>query len=348
MDFKELTEQEKFLKKLYQGQYREILSVPMQYATYQKLMKEHPQLQIEEDLYTKYSKDHHGITVVDVEKTTENAEINMVRHSRYSYPILHNHSFVEIAYVYSGKCTHYVENQAFEMKEGDLCILAPESMHTITALDDESIVLNILMSKKQLDESFLAMVKEKHLLADFFENILYGKSVSPYIIFPTGQDEWIKLVYEHMFQEITEKRYAYRQSLELYVRQLFIHIIRNYEMLAQVSKPLDRKPDENVVAVLGYISVNYNKVTLKNVAEFFNYSESYMSRMLKKYTGKTFVVLVNSLQMKCAAEMLSTTDKSLSEISQEVGCFDYSHFSKKFKKEYDMTPDMYRRNHRLI
>ena len=52
MDFKELTEQEKFLKKLYQGQYREILSVPMQYATYQKLMKEHPQLQIEEDLYT--------------------------------------------------------------------------------------------------------------------------------------------------------------------------------------------------------------------------------------------------------------------------------------------------------
>lgn len=27
MDFKELTEQEKFLKKLYQGQYREILSV---------------------------------------------------------------------------------------------------------------------------------------------------------------------------------------------------------------------------------------------------------------------------------------------------------------------------------
>lgn len=343
MNFRELTEQEKFLKKLYQGQYRDMLSVPMQYAAYQKFIKEHPEMLMREDLYTKYSKDHHGITVADVEETASNAEINVVKHERYSYPILHNHAYVEIAYVYSGSCTHYVENQSFEMKEGDLCILAPEAMHVITALDDESIVLNILMSKKQLDESFLAMVKEKHLLAAFFENILYGKSVSPYIIFPTGQDLWMKQVFEKMFQETIDKKYAYQQSLELYVRQLFIHIIRNYEMLAQVSEPLDRKPDENVVAVLGYISVNYNKVTLKDVAEFFNYSESYMSRMLKKYTGKTFGALVNSLQMKCAAELLSTTERSLSDISQEVGCFDYSHFSKKFKKEYGMTPDMYRK-----
>ena len=343
MDFRKLTKQEKFLKKLYQGQYRELLSVPMQYAAYQEFIKDHPEFAIQEDLYTKYSKNHHGITVADVEETAASGEINVVRHERYSYPVLHNHSYVEIAYVYSGKCTHYVENQSFEMKEGDLCILAPEAMHAITALDDETIVLNILMSKKQLDDSFLAMVKEKHLLATFFENILYGKSVSPYIIFPTGQDAWIKQIFENMFQETLEQKYAYQQSLELYVRQLFIHIIRNYEMMAQVSEALDRKPDENVVAVLGYISVNYNKVTLKEVAKFFNYSESYMSRMLKKYTGKTFGALVNSLQMKCAAELLRTTEKSLSEIGQEVGCFDYSHFSKKFKKEYGMTPDMYRK-----
>lgn len=345
MDFKKLTKQEKFLKKLYQGQYHELLSVPMQYAAYQAFIKEHPKLMIQEDLYTKYSKNHCGITVADVEETAANREINVVRHERYSYPVLHNHSYVEIAYVYSGQCTHYVENQSFEMKEGDLCILAPDAMHVITALDDETIVLNILMSKNQLDDSFLAMVKEKHLLAEFFENILYGKSVSPYIIFPTEKDAWMKQVFEHMFQEAQEQKYAYQQSLELYVRQLFIHIIRNYEMMAQVSEPLDRKPDENVVAVLGYISVNYNKVTLKEVAEFFNYSESYMSRMLKKYTGKTFGALVNSLQMKCAAEFLTTTEKSLSEIGQEVGCFDYSHFSKKFKKEYGMTPDMYRKQH---
>ena len=132
-------------------------------------------------------------------------EIMLVKHERYSYPILHNHAYVEIAYVYNGECTHYIGNHSFSMKKGDLCILAPETMHTIVAVNDESIVLNILMSKRQLDQSFLAMVREKHLLAEFFQNILYGKSVSPYIMFPTGQDEWLRQIFQRMFEEMTEK-----------------------------------------------------------------------------------------------------------------------------------------------
>ena len=41
--FTELTDQEKFLKKLYQGEGQKILSTPMQYAAYKKLMQEHPE-----------------------------------------------------------------------------------------------------------------------------------------------------------------------------------------------------------------------------------------------------------------------------------------------------------------
>lgn len=342
-DFLELTAQEKFLKGLYTGVGHEMLSTPMQYAGYRKLLEEHPEFAIDHDLYSEYAKDHHGITVAEIENITQAGKVTVVRHERYGYPILHNHSFVEIAYVYSGICTHYIENQSFKMQEGDFCILAPEAMHVITALSDDTIVLNILLSKEKLDQSFLAMVKEKQLLAEFFQNVLYGQTVSPYIIFPTGNDRWMKHTIEQMYRENAEKKYAYRESLELYVRQMFIHILRNYEVLARVSEPLNRRPEENAAAVLGYISMNYNRITLKEVAEFFNYSESYMSRMLKKYTGQTFGALVSSLQMKRAVELLNTGEKTLTEIAQEVGCFDYSHFSKKFKKEYGVTPDLYRK-----
>lgn len=348
--FTELTDQEKFLKKLYQGEGQKILSTPMQYAAYKKLMQEHPEYELKQDVYSEYSKDHQGITVTAADKINETGDIYVVQHERYGYPIFHNHAFVEIAYVYSGRCTHCIEyrkQQSFEMTAGDLCILAPETMHAITALEDDAVILNILMSKEELDHWFLKMVKEKQLLAEFFENVLYGKSVSPYILFPTGDDGWIRQTFREMYQETRERSYAYRESLELYVRQLFIHVLRNYEMLARVSEPMNHKPEENAAAILGYISANYNKATLKSMAEFFNYSESYMSRFLKKYTGQTFGALVTSLQMKHAAELLSekSQNHALTEIAQEVGCFDYSHFSRKFKKIYGISPDQYRKKY---
>lgn len=136
--------------------------------------------------------------------------------------------------------------------------------------------------------------------------------------------------------------------MQLYTRQLFIHILRDYQILAKVSTPKEQKIDDNIVAILGYLSVNYNRITLKEVALFFNYSEAYMSRILKKHTGKTFGMLIGDLQMKHAKELLENSDKALTDIAQEIGCFDYSHFSRKFKKEYDISPDSYRKNRSKI
>ena len=120
-------------------------------------------------------------------------------------------------------------------------------------------------------------------------------------------------------------------------------MIRYYQMQAIVAESVQYTHDNHIVAILGYISVNYNQVTLKETAEFFNYSEAYLSRMLKKYTSKTFVQIVSELQMKHAKELIEAGKLSLAEISQEVGCFDASHFTKKFKKQFGISPDEYRK-----
>lgn len=71
---------------------------------------------------------------------------------------------------------------------------------------------------------------------------------------------------------------------------------------------------------------------------------AYLSRMLKCYTGKTFGKIITELQMKHAKELIEEGKMNLTEIGQEVGCFDASHFSRKFKREFGMSPDEYRRS----
>lgn len=149
-----------------------------------------------------------------------------------------------------------------------------------------------------------------------------------------------------MYRESQKRKYAFEESLVLYARLLFIHIIRDYEMMAIVPGYSNCNMDNNIVAILGYISTNYNIVSLQELAGFFCYNESYLSRLLKYHTGKTFNTIVNELKLEHAREMLENTDKTIGQISQEVGCFDSSHLSKKFNKRYGISPKEYREKSR--
>lgn len=339
----QMTQLEKAYKEIYEKDGHALLEQPMTYEQY---------LQLDEDkkiLYREMEKHRSTVfnnmyenTVADIDTKPDLGYVEIVQHSRYSYPILHNHEYIELVYVYSGSCMHFVENQSFEMKRGDLCILAPNAMHAISAYEDDAVLVNIMMSQKLFDASFLKMMQRGTVLPEFFESVLYERKVSPYIIYPTGNDEWMHEIVLHMVKERRKKDYLYNESVSLMVRQMFIHILRNYELMAIVSDPICHMQENRIVALMGYISVNYRSITLAQTADFFGYSRAYMSQILSNYTGKTFTALVNEEKMKNAAKLLRETRLSLTEIGVEVGCYDASHFTHKFKKIYGMTPTEYR------
>lgn len=347
-ELERLTSMEKKMKELYQGEGENFLSRPMSYAEYKHLMEEHPEYPDVGFVYEEGSMERMGTTITEVEAITSGDRISVQVHERYGYPVMHNHVFIEMIYVYSGTCTHFIENRSFPMKAGDVCFLSTNVRHVITALEDNVIVLNVLLSKKMIDTGFLALMKEKYLLADFFKAILYEQGPSSYILFPTEGDERIRRLFENMYLESIRKEYAFQEYLLLYTKQLLIELIRHYQMRAVVAESVQNHQDNHMVAILGYLSVNYDHATLSETAGFFNYSESYLSRMLKKYTGKNFMQIITELQMKHAGELLREGKRSLAEISQEVGCFDTSHFSKKFRKVYGMSPDEYRKKNQLL
>lgn len=339
----QMTQLEQAFKKIYEKDGHALLERPMTYEQYLKLDAD------KKALYGKMEQ-HRGAVISSMFENTveglgnqpDSDYVEIVQHGRYSYPILHNHGYIELIYVYSGRCVHFVENQTFEMKRGDLCILAPNALHAISANADDAVLINIMISQKLFDASFLKMMRRGPALFEFFESILYERKVSPYIIYPTGNDEWLQELVLHMVKERRKKDYLYNESVSLMVRQMFIHILRNYELMAIVSDPICHMQENRIVALMGYIAVNYRSITLAQTADFFGYSRAYMSQILSKYTGKTFTALVDEEKMKHAAKLIEDTGLSLTEIGVEVGCYDASHFTHKFKKIYGMTPTEYR------
>lgn len=114
---------------------------------------------------------------------------------------------------------------------------------------------------------------------------------------------------------------------------------------AEAEKPLrycsDRALGQEIVA---YIREHYSEnLTLQVLARNFGMSESYISSLIKKKTGKNFGEHLTETRIRNAQELLRLTNNSIEEIAMQVGYPDYFYFSKVFKKVTGFSPAVYRK-----
>ena len=312
---------------------------PMSFAEYDRYLEEGRIVPASVDFYRERSKEGSYLHTAGSVDNIENIDVAL--HIRYSYPVLHNHDYVEIIYVAAGECLHFLEGASFGMHTGDVCILAPNAMHALSCTDDGSCIVNIMMNRKYFDRHFLKILQGGKLLSGYLESILYDQSASPYILFPTGEDPWLKMLAQHLISEKNETPHAYEYSIRLLSNSFLLHLVREYELMAVVPNRKSSTQNDLIVALLGYLSINYSHASLADAAAFFGYSSSYLSRMIHENTGKTFNAIIQEQQMEHAADLLINSQMSLTDIAQEVGCFDSSHFGKKFKSFYGCSPKQY-------
>ncbi|NME35859.1 MULTISPECIES: PocR ligand-binding domain-containing protein [Fusobacterium] len=103
--------------------------------------------------------------------------------------------------------------------------------------------------------------------------------------------------------------------------------------------------DLPIGAAIIYINKNLNgNISLAEAASSCNMSVSQFTRAFKKETGKTFIDFVTRKKIKQAKYLLKYTNKSISEISFELGMDDSSYFTKVFKKYTGIRPKEFRDN----
>ena len=106
----------------------------------------------------------------------------------------------------------------------------------------------------------------------------------------------------------------------------------------------DRLPG-NVKAILEWIRVHYEEpITVASLAERFNYHPTYLTSLIKKYTGQTVSYLITLARINAAKNLLSSPPPNYTtrEIAYMCGFKDDKYFLRMFKKMEGMTPGQYR------
>lgn len=281
-------------------------------------------------------------TVNESDIIPQTRDAYVIRHPRYTRPAPHVHNYFELDFVASGECTFVFENEERILKTGELCIIAPHSRHDLIINDDASTVFCIMIRKSTFNTTFFSLMSQKNLLSYFFRTILQGDSHANYLLFYSEDVVWLKYIIRNAMSECHKGDALSNNNCISWIHLFFSHLIRNYSNTIQF---YNYQMGTDFSLILQYIQHNYRTLTLASLAEFFHYSEAYLSTLIRQNTGCSFTALVKQLRMADAISYLVNTQIKISEIAEYIGYHSADHFSRVFRTTYKLSPQEYRRKH---
>lgn len=265
------------------------------------------------------------------------------QHNRYTPAFLHKHVFFEIVYVLSGRCVQAIGLDTHQFHEGDFIFIPPDTFHTMEVFEDNSIIINILLRRSTFHDMFAPLIHGKDLLSEFFSSGLYSSNQFQYIVFHSENDPFLRDKLLNMCAEWMNPDQYTDQMLIGILTTVFAYLMRNYTSALETSLSRHTSmPDDFLI--MNYMQKNIKDISLADVAEHFNFSVSYCSRLIKASTGVSFNEWKRTLRLRRAEHLLLSSNYTIAQISDSVGYANPESFIRIFKKEFHLSPSEYRKN----
>lgn len=141
-----------------------------------------------------------------------------------------------------------------------------------------------------------------------------------------------------------------KSELEMLYEIMACNPLEIYETIFQLLRRIEGQSDAvethvNPEKILEYINSNYtDELSLNFLADKFNISPSYLSKLIKKHCGVGFANYIAGLRINAAKEMLLNTNKTVTDIYTEAGFNNRRTFIRTFKTFVGVSPTDFRKS----
>lgn len=273
----------------------------------------------------------------------KNQPISIRKDSRYTFMPFFTYESININYIYSGKCTYFIENEEITLKKGDFCIFDKDVVRTKMKGHYEDIVINILM-KEDYFKNTINLFDNNNFLASFVANTMsFNASHKNYIIFKTNDNQKIAHLMNLLLIEYYENNSYSNMIIQNYFSIIFTELLSLYEQNdANNEVVFSNKTSNKIYNIVQYIESHYVDCSLSDLSIKFNYHEKYICSLLKINLNKTFKQLQTDFRLKYACRYLIHSNLSINEIADKVGFYNHNQFYRCFKQHYEVFPAQYR------
>lgn len=257
----------------------------------------------------------------------------------YSQPVSyinHWHTDFEFAYCAKGSFYYNVNGKEIVVKHGQMIFVNSAQMHYSYQKEAQESEIYCAIFHPQIFDVNLA---KKYL------DIVTNSDVPPYLILSIedpGEKKIIDLVV-NLVKVNKEKDFGHELEIQGMLYKMLPLLTARVQNTSYIKSPATQKKLEVIRRMTGFVQKNYaEKITLDDIADAGIVCRSRACDLFKAFMKKTPIEYLNDYRISKSMDFLSSTNMTVTEVSQECGFLNPSYFTEIFHKRMNMTPKEYR------
>lgn len=257
---------------------------------------------------------------------------------------LHFHPVYELTLITESRGKRFIGDHISDFGVGDLVFIGPSLPHFYRCTNDyykndsalRARAIIIQHSENFLGEDFFSIPEMKQV-KKLFDNSIHGVSFHG-----KTRKKVIKRMKKIRTAKGIEKLTQFLSILDILAGSTEYDLLAKQKILGQNFQDCMR-----MNKIYEYIMDNFLKrITVKEVADQINMSESAFCRYFKKKTRKTFVSFLNEVKIGYASKLLLEENLNITQICYESGFENVSNFNRQFKSITKLTPSKYKHDYK--
>lgn len=239
-----------------------------------------------------------------------------------------SHDYRQLFYITDGEGIMQINGQEYSLKQNSCVLIRPFEFHRLYRIRKGCL--------RMIDIKFDVTTEPLAKALDGLPSAFIAGICSLPKVLSEVRDEWKtgyeqKCSYGGEFAGIHLERALYSILRDRVAGSVSV---QNPE-LAVVSQNFTSPVSE----IAEYLLANYNAdFSLDDLSDRLAYNKNYLCTVFKATTGKTIKNYVMLLRVKKAVELIQNTNRSFTEISEEIGFKSIHHFNRVFKSVLNKTP----------
>ena len=257
------------------------------------------------------------------------------------YPVaLHQHDWMELAYMYSGSCTLTIAGKEVSLREHQCVLISQNTPHSSAACGENDILVNFLIRREYLNLNFFQRFSRGSYLTRYLISSMNAqKDTDRFLLFHSEGSRRLPLFVNEFLCEYFERNVHSKDFLDNCFALIFLELTEVYR---KDQRQTADGGDDLLLPILRYLEKNWPTCTLKSTAEAFHMNPNYLSGYIRRHTGQTFKSILQENRLLFAQNLLKNTNLPVTEICARAGYANVTFFYKIFAKRFGCTPAQYR------